>query len=65
MTRTELAERVTITVEEAGRVLGLGRGAAYAAARRGDIPTIRLGKRIVVSTAALLAMVDAGAPSPH
>jgi excisionase family DNA binding protein len=63
MTRTELAERVTITVEEAGRVLGLSRGAAYNAARRGDIPTIRLGKRLVVSTAALLAKVDAGAPT--
>lgn len=63
MNRSELAERVTITVEEAGRVLGLSRGAAYNAARRGDIPTIRLGKRLVVSTAALLAKVDAGASS--
>lgn len=61
MTRTELTERVTITVEEAGQVLGLGRGAAYSAARRGDIPTFRVGKRLLVSTAALLAKIDAAA----
>lgn len=39
----------TITVPEAARVLGISRDTAYALARRGDLPTIRLGKRIVVS----------------
>ena len=33
---------------EAGRRLGLGKNATYAAARRGDIPTLRLGNRILV-----------------
>jgi excisionase family DNA binding protein len=46
-----------LTVEEAGKVLGLGRSAAYAAARRGDIPSLRLGRRIVVPKARLRKML--------
>jgi excisionase family DNA binding protein len=38
----------TMTVEEAGRVLGVGRAAAYAAAKSGDLPTIRVGRRLLV-----------------
>jgi excisionase family DNA binding protein len=40
--------RLTITVEEAGRLLGISRGLAYQMAREGRIPTIRFGKRLVV-----------------
>jgi excisionase family DNA binding protein len=43
----------TISVPEAGRWLGMGRNAAYDAARRGDIPTIRIGKLIRVPIVAL------------
>jgi excisionase family DNA binding protein len=39
---------LTISVEQAARHLGIGRGAAYDAARRGELPTIRLGRRLVV-----------------
>lgn len=45
--------RKTLTVEETARILGLSRGAAYKAVRRGEIPAIRLGKRWVVSMEAL------------
>jgi hypothetical protein len=45
-------KRVT-TVEAAGRVFGLSRAAAYRAAKRGDIPTLRLGRRLVVPLPAL------------
>jgi excisionase family DNA binding protein len=41
-------ERVTITVDEAAVRLGISRGSAYAAARRGELPAIRLNRRIVV-----------------
>ena len=44
-------EQPTMTIEEAGRWLGLGRSAAYEAAKRGEIPTIRFGRRLVVPTA--------------
>lgn len=46
-------EKQTYTVEEAAEILGLSRNAAYQAANNGDIPTIRIGKRILVPRAAL------------
>jgi excisionase family DNA binding protein len=49
-----LEGRLTVTIEEAARVLGLGRSAAYEAARRGEIPSRRLGRRIVVPVPLLL-----------
>jgi excisionase family DNA binding protein len=50
-------ERRTLTVEEAGRWLGIGRSAAYAAAKRGDIPVISIGRRLVVPKDALERML--------
>lgn len=52
-------ERQTFTVEEAARILGLGRNTAYVAARRGELPTIRIGKRYVVPKAALERLLGA------
>jgi hypothetical protein len=47
---------------EAGEMLGLNRNATYAAAKRGDIPTIRIGKLIKVPKLAFERMLtDAGA----
>jgi Helix-turn-helix domain len=47
-----------ISVEDAGKLVGLSRSAAYRAAARGDIPTFRLGRRLYVPTARLLEMLD-------
>ena len=38
----------TQTIAEAAKELGIGKNQAYAAARRGEIPTIRIGNRILV-----------------
>jgi len=38
----------TYTIEEAARLLGVGRNQAYEAAKRGEIPTIKIGKRLLV-----------------
>lgn len=38
----------TQTIAEAAKALGIGKNQAYAAARRGEIPTIRIGNRILV-----------------
>lgn len=46
-------ERPTMTVEEAGTMLGLSRAAAYRAAARGDLPTMRVGRRLMVLVAPL------------
>jgi excisionase family DNA binding protein len=54
-----LAGRATITIEQAAQLLGLGRTAAYEAARRGQFPTRRLGRRLVVPVPALLAWLEA------
>ncbi len=51
---TELSERVVLTVEEAALFLGLGRSAVYEACRRGELPTRRLGRRILIPVPALL-----------
>lgn len=50
-------ERQTLTVEEAARVLGIGRNSAYEAVRRGEIPTIRIGRRFIVPRMALERML--------
>ena len=50
-----IASRSTITVEEAASLLGIGRSAAYDAARRGQLPTRRLGRRLLVPVPAFLA----------
>ncbi|MCH8014421.1 MAG: helix-turn-helix domain-containing protein [Candidatus Dadabacteria bacterium] len=46
-------EKRTYSIPEVAKVLGIGRTAAYEAARTGEIPTIRIGKRILVPVAAL------------
>ncbi len=56
----DLASKATISVEQAATVLGLGRTAAYEAARRGEFPTRRLGRRVVVPVPALLEWLGAG-----
>jgi excisionase family DNA binding protein len=46
-----------LTVEQAGQLFGVSRDAAYEAVRRGEIPSLRFGKRIVVPTAKALALL--------
>jgi len=43
----------TLSVPEAGKWLGIGRNAAYEAARQGIIPTIRIGRLLRVPVMAL------------
>ena len=50
----------TISVEHAGRLLGLGRSAAYEAAGRGELPVLRFGRRLLVPTARVLDMLGFG-----
>ncbi|MGH8887336.1 MAG: helix-turn-helix domain-containing protein [Egibacteraceae bacterium] len=47
----------TITVPQAGRICGIGRNAAYEAARTGQLPVIRIGRRLLVPTARLLRLL--------
>jgi hypothetical protein len=52
----DMLSRPTTTVEVAGRLCyGLCRTTSYAAAARGEIPTIRIGRLLKVPTSALRA----------
>jgi excisionase family DNA binding protein len=55
-------ERLTVTVAQAGIMLGISRTSAYERVRRSEIPTVRLGRRLLVPRAQLLAMLE-GEPS--
>ncbi len=53
--------RKTMSVPQAGDIYyELGRNASYEAARRGDIPTIRVGRLLRVPVAAMERIVDQG-----
>ncbi len=41
-------ERRTYTVPEVAEILGIGRNTAYEVCRKGEIPTIRIGGRILI-----------------
>jgi excisionase family DNA binding protein len=47
----------TISLDEAAIALGIARSSAYQAARAGEIPTVRFGRRVRVPTAALRRML--------
>jgi excisionase family DNA binding protein len=55
-------EPETYSVPEAGRRLGLGRNASYEAARRGELPVLRFGRKLIVPRIAFERML-AGAGS--
>jgi excisionase family DNA binding protein len=55
---TAQVQRATLTVGEAAKVLGVSRWAAYEAVKTGQIPTVRIGRRIVVPRAALEQMLN-------
>ncbi len=51
-------ERLTVTVPEAARLLGISRTAAYEAVHRGELPAISIGRRMVVPKVALHRLLD-------
>lgn len=50
--------KATVTVIEAAKRLGIGRNQAYEAAHKGQIPVIKIGKRLLVPLAALERMLN-------
>jgi excisionase family DNA binding protein len=49
---TDDIQPLTVTVEQAAKLLGIGRSTAYELVHTGDIPSLRLGRRLVVPIAA-------------
>lgn len=53
----QLRKRPTCSVDAAATILGIGRSTAYAAARDGSLPTVRISHRLLVPTSKLLALL--------
>ena len=56
-------QALTYTVEEAAKLLRIGRNQGYEAAKSGELPTIKIGKRILVPRVALEQMLAKAALS--
>jgi excisionase family DNA binding protein len=54
-------QRSVLKVDEAAKVLGMSRNATYEAIKRGEIPVIRFGRRIVIPKAGLDRLLGTGA----
>ena len=54
-----MTEPLTLTGEEAARIIGVGRATAYQAVRAGQIPSVRVGRRVLVPRHALFALLGA------
>mgnify|MGYP001251445908 FL=1 len=52
-----MTRRMTMTVEEAAEIVGISRTSAYLCAARGELPTCRFGRRVVVLVDPFLAML--------
>jgi len=51
-------DRLTVSVEEAGKLLGIGRSSAYGVIRRGELPFLKIGRRILVPRSALFRKIE-------
>jgi excisionase family DNA binding protein len=53
-----LTERLALSVQEAGELLGISRDLAYDLVARRELPSVRLGRRLVVPRRALEEALD-------
>ena len=54
---TETTPKLTVSVQEAARMLGIGRATAYEGVRTGVIPSVKVGRRLLVPRVALERML--------
>ena len=53
-----MTEKLTLSVEEAGKLLGVSRQVAYQMIHRADFPTLHIGRRILVPKKQLEIWMD-------
>jgi excisionase family DNA binding protein len=51
-------EALTLSVDQTAKLLGLSRNGAYEAIARGEVPSIRIGRRLLVPRVALERMLS-------
>ena len=52
------SDKKAVSVVEAARILGIGKNLAYDGVARGEIPSVRVGGRILVPLSALDKMLE-------
>ena len=57
-------ERLTLSIPEAAKVLGIGRNLCYARVKTGEIPIIKIGRRLLVPRKALERLLEQGQVVP-
>lgn len=55
---TDTAEKPTLTVEEASALASVGINQMYQAVREGTIPSLRIGRRILIPRKKFMAMLE-------
>jgi len=60
--REEMEDKLTLSVEEAAKVLGIGRNLCYDRVKTGEIPVIKIGRRLLVPRRALEKLLEQGQP---
>jgi len=53
-------EKLTLTIEETAKLLGIGRNLAYDRVKTGEIPVIKIGRRLLVPRRALEKLLEQG-----
>mgnify|MGYP001071606840 CR=1 FL=1 len=53
-------QRLTLSVEETAKLLGIGRNLAYDRVKTGEIPVIKVGRRLLVPRRALEKLLKQG-----
>jgi excisionase family DNA binding protein len=53
-----VGDKLTLTVEEAAKLLGIGRNLCYDRVKTGEIPAIKIGRRLLVPRSALEKLLN-------
>jgi excisionase family DNA binding protein len=56
---------LTLTIPQAAELLGISASKAYEAARAGDLPTVKIGARVLVSRRRLEELIDGPSVATH
>jgi len=55
-----MEDKLTLSVEEAAKLLGIGRNLCYDRVKTGEIPVIKIGRRLLVPRRALEKLLEQG-----
>jgi excisionase family DNA binding protein len=53
-----MEDKLTLSVEEAAKLLGIGRNLCYDRVKTGEIPVVKIGRRLLVPRSALEKLLD-------